>query len=212
LRPSARRPEPRWRGGCQHRQQASCCDQARPVAEHSGRKAVTRDDQPGSFGRILELAGADRRQRQIPERTAPLPKLVASFRDDALGLGAGIEPSERLQPLDPREPVAPLAAALGIEKVLGKCAGVLCRETERADPLLDLHGGEHTYAMVPEAMLENGVPQSTGWFVVNARDGRWLHNELGAYCGFEGKGEARFEQLGINLNVLPPGKPMAMYH
>ena len=66
--------------------------------------------------------------------------------------------------------------------------------------------------MVPEAKLENGVPQGEGWFVVNARDSRWLHNELGAYCGFEGKGEAAFEQLGINLNVVPPGMPMAMYH
>ena len=66
--------------------------------------------------------------------------------------------------------------------------------------------------MVPEAKLENGVPQGEGWFVVNARDSRWLYNELGAYCSFEGKGEAAFEQLGINLNVLPPGMPMAMYH
>src|SRR5439155_14089522 len=143
-------------------------------------------------GGVLELAGADRRQRQTAERAAPLPELVASCRDDALGLGAGVEAIERLQPLDPREPVAPLATALGIEKVLRKCAGVLCRETERADPLLDLHGGEHTYAMVPEAKLENGVPQGAGWFVVNARDGRWLHNELGPYCGFEGKAEAAF--------------------
>jgi hypothetical protein len=28
--------------------------------------------------------------------------------------------------------------------VVGKCARVLFRETECADPLLDLHGGEHT--------------------------------------------------------------------
>jgi mannose-6-phosphate isomerase-like protein (cupin superfamily) len=66
--------------------------------------------------------------------------------------------------------------------------------------------------MVPEASLENGVPQGEGWFVVNARDSRWLYNELGGYCSFEGKGEAAFEQLGINLNVLLPGMPMAMYH
>ena len=90
--------------------------------------------------------------------------------------------------------------------------GCPLRETERADPLLDLHGGEHTYDVVSEAKLENGVPQSAGWFVVNARDGRWVHNEMGDYCGFEGKDEAAFEQLGINLNVLPPGMPMAMYH
>ena len=66
--------------------------------------------------------------------------------------------------------------------------------------------------MVPEAELENGTPQGEGWFVVNAHDSRWLHNELGAYCPFEGKDDAAFEQLGINLNVLPPGMPMAMYH
>ena len=66
--------------------------------------------------------------------------------------------------------------------------------------------------MAAEARLENGVPQSAGWFVVNARDARWTHNELGSYCPFEGRGAAQFEQVGINLNVLPQGAPMAMYH
>lgn len=65
--------------------------------------------------------------------------------------------------------------------------------------------------MVPEAQLEDGVPTAPGWFVVNARNARWSHNELGAYCPFEGP-DAPFEELGINLNVLPPGRPMAMYH
>jgi len=50
------------------------------------------------------------------------------------------------------------------------------------------------------------------WFVVNSKDAQWVHNELGAYCGFEGRGPDAFPQLGVNLNVLPPGKPMAMYH
>jgi uncharacterized cupin superfamily protein len=171
-----------------------------------------RNDQPRGLGWILELACADRGQRQIAERSAPLPPLVTTFCDDALGLGRRVEPFEPLEPLHPREPVPSLAAPLGVEKVLGKSAGVLCREPERANPLLDLHGGEHTYAVVPEAKLENGVPQGEGWFVVNAGDARWVHNELGAYCGFEGKDDAQFEQLGINLNVLPPGMPMAMYH
>lgn len=56
------------------------------------------------------------------------------------------------------------------------------------------------------------MPQSAGWFVVFARESRWLHSELGEYCGFEGQDEAQFDQVGINLNVLPPGTPMAMYH
>ena len=68
--------------------------------------------------------------------------------------------------------------------------------------------------MVTEAALEQTehgrVPADDGWFVLNARDARWQVNEMGAYCPFEG--EARFAQLGINLNVLPPGAPMAMYH
>jgi uncharacterized cupin superfamily protein len=66
--------------------------------------------------------------------------------------------------------------------------------------------------VVPEAKVVDGVPQSAGWFVVNARDARWLHNELGGYCGFEGRDDAAFADLGFNLNVLPPGMPMAMYH
>ena len=66
--------------------------------------------------------------------------------------------------------------------------------------------------MVPEARLENGVPQTRGWFVVNARDSRWVWNEMGGYCPFEGEDEARFTDLAINLNWLHPGRPMAMYH
>ena len=66
--------------------------------------------------------------------------------------------------------------------------------------------------MVPEAKLEGGVPQTEGWFVVNSQETRWLYNEMGWYGAFEGKGEAAFEELGINLNLLHPGMPMAMYH
>jgi uncharacterized cupin superfamily protein len=69
--------------------------------------------------------------------------------------------------------------------------------------------------MVPEASREETehglVPAGEGWFVLNARDAHWLdYGPGGAYCAFEG--ERRFPQLGINLNVLPPGAPLAMYH
>jgi uncharacterized cupin superfamily protein len=171
-----------------------------------------RDDQARRFRRILELACADRRERQISERAPALPTLETGLGDHALGFCGRIEARQGLEPVDTRQTVPALAAPFGVEKVVGKGAGVLFRETERTEPLLDLHGGEHTYVMVPEAKLDNGVPQGDGWFVVNARDARWQHNELGAYCGFEGNDDAQFEQLGINLNVLPPGMPMAMYH
>lgn len=56
------------------------------------------------------------------------------------------------------------------------------------------------------------VPDADGWFVLNARDARWLDGDLGKYCAFEGDEGARFPQLGVNLNVLQPGEPMTMYH
>ena len=50
-----------------------------------------------------------------------------------------------------------------------------------------------------------------GWFVLNAREARWYHGPgRSAICELEG--EADFSQLGINLSVLEPGEPMAMYH
>jgi uncharacterized cupin superfamily protein len=69
---------------------------------------------------------------------------------------------------------------------------------------------------VPEASkraTESGlVPEGEGWFVVNARDAVWWHTDaLGSACMFEGD-DARFPQLGINVNVMQPGQPSSMYH
>jgi uncharacterized cupin superfamily protein len=69
--------------------------------------------------------------------------------------------------------------------------------------------------MVEEATLVAGesglVPQGKGWYVVNARESRWLENEEhGSYCHFEG--DVRFTGLGINLCILGPGQPACMYH
>jgi uncharacterized cupin superfamily protein len=73
--------------------------------------------------------------------------------------------------------------------------------------------------MVSESRLEPTeeglVPRGDGWFVLSARDARWLHAPgRSAICEFEGflEGEQDFLQFGINLNVLEPGVPMAMYH
>lgn len=69
--------------------------------------------------------------------------------------------------------------------------------------------------MVPEAPLEETehglVPTGDGWYVLNAREARWYHAEgRPAFCDLEG--EQDFPQLGINVQVLPPGAAMAMYH
>jgi uncharacterized cupin superfamily protein len=69
--------------------------------------------------------------------------------------------------------------------------------------------------VVPETPLRDTgaglVPAGEGWFVVNAREARWREGDpLGRVCFFEA--EAEFAQLGINVSVLEPGRPMAMYH
>jgi uncharacterized cupin superfamily protein len=53
-------------------------------------------------------------------------------------------------------------------------------------------------------------PEGDGWYVLGAAEAKWLHNEMGWYCNFEGA--TRFPEFGLNLNVLPPGKPIALYH
>jgi uncharacterized cupin superfamily protein len=69
--------------------------------------------------------------------------------------------------------------------------------------------------MVPDATFEQTgaglVPAGEGWFVLNARDGRWRHQEgRGERLRFEG--EALFPQVGVSLSALAPGEPIGMYH
>ncbi len=54
------------------------------------------------------------------------------------------------------------------------------------------------------------VPSGDGWFVVNARDARWLTGDFGAFAPFEG--EQRFPSVGVNVAVLEPGQPSCYYH
>jgi uncharacterized cupin superfamily protein len=65
-----------------------------------------------------------------------------------------------------------------------------------------------------EARLTKAVgwlePEGEGWYVLNAQDAKWLSNDMGWYCNFEGA--TRFPEFGLNLNRLPPGAPMAIYH
>jgi uncharacterized cupin superfamily protein len=69
-------------------------------------------------------------------------------------------------------------------------------------------------SVIPEARLnstESGlVPEGEGWFVLNARDAKWLDGDFGAYTRFEG--EPRFPKLGFNIGVLQPGQATCYYH
>ena len=67
----------------------------------------------------------------------------------------------------------------------------------------------------PQAGAHGLVPDAEGWFVLNLRDSEWRYADgRGAVCvaldDFEGERRAR--QLGVNVFVLGPGEPMAMYH
>jgi uncharacterized cupin superfamily protein len=54
-------------------------------------------------------------------------------------------------------------------------------------------------------------PEGEGWFVVNARDGVWVHNDkFGKGVTFEGT--PHFPHFGINVQVLWPGQPNGYYH
>jgi uncharacterized cupin superfamily protein len=75
--------------------------------------------------------------------------------------------------------------------------------------------------MVPEAPLEKTkaglVPAGAGWFVMNAREARWVHREgRGNNLPFTGwtahEAETYFPQLGVAVAVLEPGEPIGMYH
>ena len=63
-----------------------------------------------------------------------------------------------------------------------------------------------------EARLEDGVPVTAGWFVVNAADARWTHSGMRSMCRFGGQGPAHFDDLGFGLYWLAPGQAMALYH
>jgi uncharacterized cupin superfamily protein len=75
--------------------------------------------------------------------------------------------------------------------------------------------------MVPEAKLEQTasglVPSSTGWFVLNVRDGRWWDKPGQGYSasltGYdEYEAETFFPMLGMAIRVMHPGEPSTTYH
>jgi len=69
---------------------------------------------------------------------------------------------------------------------------------------------------VPEAPLrttdEGLVVDGEGWFVVNVGEAAGLRSpEAGIFCSFEPR-DARFPDFGINVHIVEPGQPNAVYH
>jgi len=70
--------------------------------------------------------------------------------------------------------------------------------------------------MVEQARLvENDAgkaPAGPGWFVLNVAEAAWHTSEaFGSAARFEGP-DAHFDQLGINIRVLEPGRSNGLYH
>ena len=57
--------------------------------------------------------------------------------------------------------------------------------------------------------MESPRPQAGS---VNAGDPPWFHDDPRWLSRFEGRDDAAWDDLGIDLNMLPPGKPRAMHH
>jgi uncharacterized cupin superfamily protein len=75
--------------------------------------------------------------------------------------------------------------------------------------------------VVPEAKLEQTeaglVPASAGWFVMNAREARWIENpgrghSLPLTGVDEYEAETFFPMLGVAIRVIDPGEPSGTYH
>ena len=75
--------------------------------------------------------------------------------------------------------------------------------------------------MVPEAKPERTeagfVPANAGWFVMNARDARWMENpgrghSLPLTGVDEYEAESFFPMLGMAIRVMSPGEPSDTYH
>jgi uncharacterized cupin superfamily protein len=75
--------------------------------------------------------------------------------------------------------------------------------------------------VVPEARLKQTeagvVPASAGWFVMNAREARWIEqpgrgHSLPLTGADEYEAETFFPMLGIAIRVIGPGEPSTTYH
>ncbi len=75
--------------------------------------------------------------------------------------------------------------------------------------------------MIPEATLQDTgaglVPSTPGWFVLNARDARWMEkpgqgHSLPLTGVDEEEAETLFPLLGMAIRVVNPGEPSTVYH
>ena len=101
-----------------------------------------------------------------------------------------------------------LRAARGVRDVV-----LACRGEGRLQASGYLEVGMLGKAEAPLRRAETGglAPEGAGWFIVNVAEARAVHTEqLGDVVTFEG--DRSFPEFGVNLRVLRPGQPNALYH
>src|SRR5262249_13544831 len=77
----------------------------------------------------------DRGQRQVTERSVPVPPLVTLLAKLAPRPRRGVDPRKRRQPVHARKPVTRLAPRLGVEEVIGERPRRRVVEAERPQTL-----------------------------------------------------------------------------
>jgi hypothetical protein len=123
---AVRMRQPRRRGGGQRSREGTVSQPPDPVAEHSRRERVRRDDHTGVLGRLRQQRVADRSEREVAKRATAVPPLEAWADVNALRPGRRIEVVERRQPVDACEAVSELPPSLGVEEVVREqgCVGL----------------------------------------------------------------------------------------
>ena len=89
------------------------------------------DDDPRVSRRGRDLRRADCTQREVAERAAAVPALEALLGLEPLGASVDVDLTAG-EPLDPRQPVAALAATLGVQEVIGQELRLALGEAELA--------------------------------------------------------------------------------
>ena len=164
------------------------------------------------------------------ETNQDVVEIMRDLRDhrvDVVTIGQYLQPSDRHLPLDRWVTPAQFrwmreqGEAIGFGVRVRRAAGAIELPCRRAAPgrerRLAGRGALTTggYEMVPEAPMEDGPDgrktAGEGWFIVNARETPWIHNEkFGAGVTFEGS--QQFPHYGINVQVVWPGQPNCYYH
>ena len=133
-----------------------------PVAEDTRRKRTGGHDEARSGGRRLQLRARDSVQHEVADGAPRLPPLEAVPGGDPFGPGGRVEILQGREPVEARDAVAGLAAAIGVEEVVGEGRRVPLGEAQLSEPLLRLHAGGQPRRRRPAPAARRSTPGGHG--------------------------------------------------